>query len=131
MFNKSLTIAAIVGSAFAADEADRVLSMPDMATFDTYPVYSGYLNVDEYKSLHYMFIESQNDPANDPVIIWFNGGPGCSSMLGFTQEHGPYKLDSGTDFWTENEWSWNKEANMLYIESPAGVGFSQCHGNAK
>ena len=49
-------------------------------------------------------------------------------MLGFAQEHGPYKLDSGTDFWAVNEWSWNKQANMLYIESPAGVGFSYCKG---
>jgi len=35
------------------------------------------------KALHYMFVESQSDPTNDPVIIWYNGGPGCSSMLGF------------------------------------------------
>jgi carboxypeptidase C (cathepsin A) len=128
MCNKSLILAAISAVAFAADEADRVLSMPDLAVFDTYPVYSGYLEVNSAKALHYMFIESQNDPTNDPIVIWFNGGPGCSSMLGFTQEHGPYKMDSGTDFWVENEWSWNKEANMLYIESPAGVGFSYCKG---
>lgn len=129
MFNKSLILCAIAGAAYAADEADRVASMPDMATFDTYPVYSGYLHVDDAKHLHYMFIESQQDPSTDPLIIWFNGGPGCSSMLGFTQEHGPYKIDSGTDVWTKNDWSWNKEANMLYIESPAGVGYSYCGGS--
>ena len=47
-------------------------------------------------------------------------------MLGFIQEHGPYLLKDGAaefDF-TLNELSWNKEANMLYIEQPAGVGFS-------
>jgi len=49
-------------------------------------------------------------------------------MLGFTQEHGPYQLKSGTNFWQPNEYSWNKFSNMLYIESPAGVGFSTCHG---
>ena len=37
-------------------------------------------------------------------------------------------MNSGTDYWIENEWSWNKEANIIYIESPAGVGFSYCHG---
>jgi len=24
----------------------------------------------------------------------------------------------------KNEWSWNNHANMLWFESPAGVGFS-------
>lgn len=128
MFSKSLIVSALTASVFAADEADRVASIPDMATFDTYAVYSGYLEVNTAKSLHYMFVESQNSPSTDPVVIWFNGGPGCSSMLGFAQEHGPYKIDSGTDYWVENEWSWNKQANMLYIESPAGVGFSYCKG---
>jgi len=103
--------------------------MPDLATFDKFAVYSGYLEVNEAKSLHYMFIESQNEaPLIDPLVIWFNGGPGCSSMLGFTQEHGPYKIESGTDYWQVNEFSWNKFSNMLYIESPAGVGFSTCKG---
>ena len=58
MFNKTLIISASAAAAFAADEADRVASIPDMATFDTYPVYSGYLNVSDAKALHYMFVES-------------------------------------------------------------------------
>jgi len=122
-----LTIAALAGAAIAAPEADRVTEMPDMAKFDTYPVYSGYLDVDEAKSLHYMFVQSQNSIENDPILIWFNGGPGCSSMLGFTQEHGPYQIKSGNNYWEPNEYAWNKFSNMLYIESPAGVGFSKCH----
>jgi len=84
MFTKSLILSALAGAVMAADEADRVTEMPDLAKFDTFPVYSGYLEVDAVKSLHYMFVESENDPATDPIVIWFNGGPGCSSMLGFT-----------------------------------------------
>ena len=84
MFSKSLIISTLTVAALAADEADRVLSMPDMGNFDTFPLYSGYLNVSSAKALHYLFVESQNDPSTDPVIIWFNGGPGCSSMLGFS-----------------------------------------------
>mmetsp|Transcript_63889 Transcript_63889/g.88218 ORF Transcript_63889/g.88218 Transcript_63889/m.88218 type:complete len:384 (-) Transcript_63889:87-1238(-) len=47
-------------------------------------------------------------------------------MLGFAQEHGPFVMESGDDYFHENYYSWNKEANMLYIESPAGVGYSKC-----
>ena len=76
--------------------------------------------------LHYLFVESQADPSTDPLLIWFNGGPGCSSMLGWSQEHGPYVIESGDTTFHKNEWSWNTNANVLYIESPAGVGFSYC-----
>jgi carboxypeptidase C (cathepsin A) len=37
-------------------------------------------------------------------------------------------MESGETTWHVNDWSWNKEANMLYIESPGGVGYSVCSG---
>ena len=88
--------------------------------------YSGYLNATDSgsKQLHYVFVESKNDPANDPVLIWFNGGPGCSSLLGFMQENGPLNYEDETNVISMNEQSWNQKANVLYIESPAGVGYS-------
>lgn len=64
-------------------------------------MYSGYLDVkNPNRSLHYVFVESINGPNNkDPVTLWLNGGPGCSSLLGiglaysgFIQEIGPYYL---------------------------------------
>jgi cathepsin A (carboxypeptidase C) len=49
-------------------------------------MYSGYLDlqVDAGKeiSIHYVFITSMNKPATDDLVMWFNGGPGCSSLLG-------------------------------------------------
>jgi len=45
-------------------------------------------------------------------------------MLGFFQENGPWIVDDDNNTIYENPYSWNKRANVLYMESPAGVGFS-------
>jgi carboxypeptidase C (cathepsin A) len=122
----SLATLALIGVAIGAPAEDKVAYLPEMETF-LFNVYSGYLPVgDTSKNLHYMFAESQHDPANDPLMVWFNGGPGCSSMMGYVQEHGPWVIEDGEVMWHQNEWSWNNRANMLYIESPAGVGYSYC-----
>ena len=48
-------------------------------------------------------------------------------MLGFMQEHGPFIMQNGSPDIVSNPFSWNKEAHMLYIEQPAGVGYSFCN----
>ena len=89
-------------------------------------MFSGFLDINGGKHIHYLFVESQYSIERDPVIIWFNGGPGCSSLLGFATEHGPYLIHDGEEKFDPalNPWSWNTNANVLYIESPAGVGYS-------
>ena len=90
-------------------------------------MYSGFIQLEgTTKSFHYILAESQRDRTKDPFFIWFNGGPGCSSMLAFIKEHGPFILDDGATQFRENPYSWNKEASILYIEMPAGVGYSTC-----
>ena len=38
---------------------------------------------------------------------------------------GPFKPDpAGSGNLIPNPWSWNAQANMLYVEQPAGVGYS-------
>jgi len=67
---------------------------------------------------------SQSNPSNDPVVLWLNGGPGCSSLIGMVTEHGPFLFKAGTTEMYLNPYSWNKRANIIYLEAPAGVGFS-------
>ena len=68
-------------------------------------------------------MESANDPSTDPVAFWTNGGPGCSGLLGFMTEQGPFRpLADGT--LKLNQFAWNQKASMVFIEAPCGVGFS-------
>lgn len=127
-----VALALILAAALAKPQADRVTEVPHMGNFTDFEMYSGYLNIPgKQRKLHYVFVESQNDPTNDPLVLWFNGGPGCSSMLAFAQEHGPYVMPDGEEKFYKNENSWNLEANVLYIESPAGVGYSYFWGREK
>jgi len=88
-------------------------------------MYAGYITVNESsgKNLFYWLVQSQHSPSSDPLILWLQGGPGCSGLLGLMMEHGPVHptQDGGLQ---PNPWSWNRFANLLYVESPVGVGFS-------
>ncbi|KAL9190978.1 hypothetical protein ACHAXT_000684 [Thalassiosira profunda] len=104
---------------------DKVDSLPGLHMDLDFNMFAGYLTVSERngRNIFYWYVESQNDPSTDPVVLWTNGGPGCSGLIGFGQEHGPFHF-SRDGMITLNPYSWNKVANMLYIEVPAGVGFS-------
>ncbi|ESQ40898.1 hypothetical protein EUTSA_v10015495mg [Eutrema salsugineum] len=92
---------------------------------------TGYVSVGESEDveLFYYFVKSESNPEKDPLMIWLTGGPGCSSICGFLFANGPlvFKGDeyNGTVPPLElTSFSWTKVANILYLESPAGSGYS-------
>ena len=122
--NTALALLGLLAVSNAAPAHDKVNALPDCGPPPT-PMYSGYLNVSQTKALHYIFVGSASpQAATDPVVIWLNGGPGCSSLLGAFSENGPFVFDDGQNVIKPNLYSWHSKSNLLYIESPANIGFS-------
>eukprot|EP00047_Mylnosiga_fluctuans_P003980 m.232076 g.232076 ORF g.232076 m.232076 type:complete len:442 (+) comp12297_c0_seq1:37-1362(+) len=87
--------------------------------------YSGYFTVTtQTKHYFYWFFESRSNPSTDPVVLWMTGGPGCSSELAIFLENGPCHINNATLETYSNPYSWNMKANVIYIDQPAGAGFS-------
>ncbi|KAJ6511202.1 alpha/beta-hydrolase [Mycena sanguinolenta] len=59
----------------------------------------------------------------DPWMIWLNGGPGSSSMIGIMTENGPLQV-TGTYSIVQNNFSWNQLADTFWIDQPVGTGYS-------
>ena len=103
---------------------DMVTELPGLKDTLAFNQFSGYLNLPgTKKQIHYWFVEAEEDAANAPLVFWTNGGPGCSGLIGFLTEQGPFRPDSQGNL-KMNDWRWNKIANMVFLEQPVGVGFS-------
>eukprot|EP00656_Telonema_subtile_P037782 TRINITY_DN4213_c0_g8_i1.p1 TRINITY_DN4213_c0_g8~~TRINITY_DN4213_c0_g8_i1.p1 ORF type:complete len:455 (-),score=118.09 TRINITY_DN4213_c0_g8_i1:255-1619(-) len=106
----------------ALDERSHV---GDSALCDPVQQYTGYFKLTTGdKHYFYWFFESRNDPVNDPVVLWMTGGPGCSSEVALFGENGPCQVTADGSNTTTNPYSWNNNASLIYIDQPAGTGFS-------
>jgi len=92
MQSSTLIFAAFLVAFAAVNAANEIKSLPGVQFDIKFKHYSGYLQVSKTHFLHYWFVESQNNPARDPLIFWFNGGPGCSSLDGLLNEMVHMKL---------------------------------------
>lgn len=88
-----------------------------------YCKYFQHMEITEYILTWTGFFESRNDPENDPVVLWLNGGPGCSSLTGLFLELGPSQIDENIKP-VYNEYSWNSNASVIFLDQPVNVGYS-------
>ncbi|RVX04959.1 serine carboxypeptidase-like 45 [Vitis vinifera] len=121
----TLCVAPLCFAMEPVSESDKLGSLPGQPHV-SFQQFGGYVTIDEKqgRALFYYFVEAVTDPTESkPLVLWLTGGPGCSSLGGGAfMEHGPFRPRGNTLL--RNKHSWNREANMLYVESPAGVGFS-------
>jgi carboxypeptidase C (cathepsin A) len=90
--------------------------------------YAGFTNDDKHNHMFGWFFEAQrcmsdDEVANFPLMLWFNGGPGASSMFGAMTENGPYLIQE-SGLVVQNPYAWNREAHTMYWDNPVGAGYS-------
>ncbi|CAE7939463.1 Serine carboxypeptidase 1 [Symbiodinium microadriaticum] len=137
-----LCLLSLCSSSLAAPKDDEVHSLPGWSSELFSKTYSGYIPAGEEDGHemfeHYLFFESEGNPTDDPLIMWTNGGPGASSLLGSFTELGPYFLadaslqteayrTSGVPTLFENDYRWTKLGSLLIRNLPPPIGFSYCN----
>ncbi|GME33913.1 carboxypeptidase s1 [Neofusicoccum parvum] len=85
--------------------------------------YSGYIDVAPDVHVFFYFFESKRDPANDPVTLWLNGGPGSDSLIGLFEEIGPCEVVENMTT-VLRDYAWSEISNLLFLSQPVGTGFS-------
>ncbi|WVZ20036.1 hypothetical protein V8G54_007358 [Vigna mungo] len=111
--------------------ASRVKFLPGFEGPLPFLLETGYVGVGESEDVQtfYYFIESDNNPKEDPLILWLSGGPGCSSLTGLFLEIGPLALKQeeyngdAPNLILRNQ-SWNKVSNIIYVDLPVFSGFT-------
>ena len=130
-----LLLASSLVSVRSAVASDEVTSLPGWTGPLPSKHYSGYfpttIDGSSSRMLHYWLTLSEGSPASDPVVLWLQGGPGCSSLFGLLYENGQIHVDGNEDSQgvptlVQNPSAWTKVANMIWLEQPIGVGFSYC-----
>ncbi|XP_023732068.1 serine carboxypeptidase-like 17 [Lactuca sativa] len=92
---------------------------------------TGYIGVGESNDVQwfYYFVESEGNPEKDPLMLWLTAGPGCSALTTLVSETGPIIFNKANSTLEKpileiNPDRWIQAANILYLDQPAGAGFS-------
>ncbi|KAJ5113370.1 Peptidase S10 serine carboxypeptidase [Penicillium angulare] len=102
----------------------QVHSLPDSPALPS--SWAGRLPVPgrQGNEIFFWLFNAENPTYDDQLIVWLNGGPGCSSLIGLTTGNGPISFTDNSTRLIENPYSWTKLGNVLYVDQPVGTGFS-------
>lgn len=95
------------------------------------PTESGYLSIEGKKGarMFYAYYEAISAPTEQqkseiPILLWLQGGPGCSGMIGNFFEIGPWRIEGPDLRLHQNTAPWNRVFGLLFLDSPIASGFS-------
>ena len=116
------------GDHLRAQNASRV----QLPGYNASELYSGFFTIDAAteSNTYFMFSMAKSGRVDAPVLLWLNGGPGASSLLGFYDELGPFGIGPKLDI-EPRAVSWNNDAHLLALDNPLGVGYSHTSSLAR
>ena len=92
---------------------------------------TGYIGVGENEDVQafYYFVESENNPKVDPLMLWLTGGPGCSAFSGLVFEIGPLgfqneEYNGSLPNLVYRPYSWTKTSSIIFVDLPVNTGFT-------
>ncbi|CAK8530851.1 unnamed protein product [Lathyrus sativus] len=98
---------------------------------------TGYVGVGEKDDVQvfYYFIESENNPKEDPLMLWLTGGPGCSALSGLVFEIGPLEFrreeyNGSLPNLILKPHSWTKVSSIIFVDLPVNTGFTYATTNS-
>ncbi|RSM07636.1 hypothetical protein CDV31_008529 [Fusarium ambrosium] len=87
--------------------------------------WTGTVNITAEKSMFFWYFQSRNNPETDPLLLWMSGGPGATGELGCFMGTGPCAVNPDGNSTRRLDYSWTDHANVIYIDQPIGIGFSE------
>ncbi|XP_056159497.1 serine carboxypeptidase-like 18 [Syzygium oleosum] len=125
---KWVCILLVLVSASAASSQYIVETLPGFPGTLPFKLETGYISVGDVEFFYY-FVQSTGNPGADPLLLYVNGGPGCSGLNGFLFQIGPLKFNitdytGGLPTLIYEPDAWTKTANIIFIDAPVGAGFS-------
>ncbi|KAJ1648442.1 hypothetical protein LPJ64_000271 [Coemansia asiatica] len=123
--------------------ADRVVGIPyKVGEQPLHESYAGHITVRTWtpeggapkdsgkaKLFYWYFPAIAPKVEEPPLLLWIQGGPGSSSMIGLFTEMGPLELTDEGEFYRRNL-TWANEYDFLVVDQPAGTGFSSVQPQA-
>lgn len=120
--DKPNIVTSLLPDQWAKAQQDSKVELPG---YNATELYSGFFNIDEStdSNTYFMFSTAMSGRRDAPVLLWLNGGPGASSLLGFYDELGPFGIDADSKL-VPREVGWNLDCHLLALDNPIGVGYS-------